>query len=218
MDTVLQWCGVVVLAYLLGSIPNGMILAGLRGVDLRTVGSGKTGATNASRVLGCGAGLLVLAADAAKGALAVWGAGLLPWPTDGWHVTAQGAAAVAVVAGHCWSVWLRLFTRKWSGGRGVATALGVILAIHPLAAVIATGVAVGVILVTRYVSLGSLVGATVGALAVVVLVLLQWLSPWFVPTALVVAPMIIALHHDNIRRLVAGTERKLTFSPQRTAL
>src|SRR5437016_2074015 len=113
-------------AYLLGAIPNGLLIAWRVGRrDLREHGSGKTGATNTLRVIGRRAAGAVFALDMAKGLLAVGLARLLPWPDDTWLGLAMGAAALAAIIGHVWSIWIRLFSGSWGGGRGVATAIGV---------------------------------------------------------------------------------------------
>ncbi len=208
----MEWLqlGLLVLgAYLLGAIPNGLIVSLRLGRDLREHGSGKTGATNALRVIGRRAAAVVFILDAAKGIIPILVARALPWPDDAWLGVAMGGAAVAVIVGHCWSIWIRLFSGKWGGGRGVSTAVGVMLMVHPLAALIGFGVGIAVILVSRYVSLGSIVGVSVGLLAVAVLALIQQIPLWFFPWAVVAGLLVVLLHRDNIERLLKGTERKL---------
>src|SRR5260370_10001301 len=138
-------------AYLLGSIPFGLLLARLFGAtDVRKAGRGNIGATNVARVAGPLAGILMLVFDTAKGAAAVWFAG---------RVTNDGAtwlmiAAFAVLLGHCFPVWL-----KFKGGKGVATALGVFLVLCPLAAISALLLFLLCLAYWRYVSLGSVAAA-----------------------------------------------------------
>ncbi len=196
-------------AYLLGAIPNGLIVSLRLGRDLRQHGSGKTGATNALRVIGRRAAAVVFLLDAAKGIIPILVARALPWPDDTWLGVAMGGAAVAAIVGHCWSIWIRLFSGKWGGGRGVATAVGVMIMVHPLAALIGFGVGIGVILVSRYVSLGSIVGVSTGLLCVAVLALTRQIPLWFFPWGLAAGLLVVLLHRDNIERLLKGTERKL---------
>lgn len=182
--------------YLLGSIPFSYLVARLTGVaDIRKVGSGNVGATNVMRAAGWLPGLLAFALDAAKGALAVGlaqrfdAAGLLP-----------ALAAIAAVLGHVFPVWL-----GFRGGKGVATGAGAFAPVSPLAslgALLAFGV---VLLVTRYVSLGSIVGAiTLAGL------LFAFGAPAPVARAgVLLGALIIFRHRDNLQRLLRGTERRL---------
>jgi len=132
----LKLFSVMLVAYLLGSFPSGLIIGLRLGRDLREHGSGKTGATNALRSIGRRAAIIIFLLDMGKGMLAVLIARLVPWPNDTWASIAMGGAAAAAIVGHIWSIWIRLFTGKWAGGRGVATVFGAMLAVHPLAAVI----------------------------------------------------------------------------------
>ena len=208
----MEWLklGLLILgAYLLGSIPFGLLIGLRLGRDPRQHGSGKTGATNMLRVLGKRAAGAVFGLDAAKGALAVLAARLIPWPDETWMGLAMGCAVAAVILGHIWSIWIRLFTGKWGGGRGVATAVGATLLVHPLAALIGLIVGVAVIGISRYVSLGSIIGVSVGVLAVVVFAFLQQVPFGFLPWGLGMGLLIIGIHRDNIERLMKGTERKI---------
>ncbi|HET7497307.1 MAG TPA: glycerol-3-phosphate 1-O-acyltransferase PlsY [Candidatus Eisenbacteria bacterium] len=183
----------VILGFLLGSIPSGLWIARARGVDLRTVGSGNIGATNAIRGLGPRWGGLVFAIDTAKGAVAA----LL----GGGHVPTALAAGAAAILGHVFSPWAR-----FKGGRGVATSLGVFLAILPIPALLALAVWIVLFALSRRVSVGSL-GA---AIAYPLLVL--WLAPHDeyrlarVVAGILVALLVVIRHIPNIRRLAAGTE------------
>lgn len=200
---------VVVVAYLLGSIPNGLMI-GLRfGRDLREYGSGKTGATNTLRVVGKRAAAAVFLLDAAKGAIPVLIARLLPWSSDGWMAWAMGAAAAAAIIGHIWSIWIRIFTHKWGGGRGVATIFGAMLLVNPIAAVAALIVGIVVIAISRYVSLGSIIGISSGVLILLLLVFLQQIPLTFLPWGIACGLLVVLAHWDNIQRLLKGTERKL---------
>ena len=182
-------------AYLLGAVPFGLLLARhIAGLDVRAAGSGNIGATNVARSAGRGLGVATLVLDALKGAAPVLvGRFVLDAPTP--VVAAAGAAAVL---GHVFPIYL-----KFRGGKGVATGLGVFLALAPLATLIAVGVFAVVFAVARVVSLGSLCGAVtlVGAL-----VALE------APRAVVgvaggVVLLIAVRHTGNIRRLLAGRER-----------
>jgi len=192
----------VVLAYLAGSIPVGVIVARVSGgPDPRTVGSGRTGGTNALRALGRKWAAIVVAGDLAKGAVPV----LVARIATGGDSLAEVLVAAAAVAGSVRSIFLR-----FSGGRGVGTGVGTMLVIQPLAVVLAAPVFFLAILATRYVSLGSLLGSA----AMFPATLLIWAvaSGWVPPAYLVwaaVGPVLIWLAHaDNIDRLIHGQERK----------
>jgi glycerol-3-phosphate acyltransferase PlsY len=191
-------------AYLLGSIPFGLMLAKLFGVgDIRKSGSGNIGATNVARVVGPAAGILTLVLDAGKGAFAVWLAGHY----SNRSATVMMLAGVVALFGHCFPVWL-----KWKGGKGVATALGVFLMLAPLAALGALLFFFFVVLVWRYVSLGSVAAAA----AMPLLVYFLW-APGHAPPLVVVfgtlfaAALVIAKHVANLQRLWEGSEPKFSF-------
>jgi glycerol-3-phosphate acyltransferase PlsY len=199
---------VVALAYLLGSIPFGyLIVRAGGGGDVRETGSGGTGATNVTRRAGKGAGVLTLALDGLKGAAAVLIARLTL--TEGFAVDWWvAAAAVAVVAGHVFPVWL-----GFRGGKGVATGLGVFAVLAPLALLCALPVFVLVVWATRYVSLGSIVAAVLMPLAVWALGARASargaeLMP-VLTAASVGGALIIFMHRANIGRLLRGEESRL---------
>jgi glycerol-3-phosphate acyltransferase PlsY len=192
----------VAVAYFAGSIPVGVLVARASGgPDPRTIGSGRTGGTNALRALGRKWAAVVVAGDLAKGALPVLLMRILTNGDSLWEVL----AAAAAVAGSVRSIFLR-----FSGGRGVGTGVGTMLVIQPLAVVLAAPVFFLAILATRYVSLGSLLGSA----AMFPATLLIWAvaSGWVPPAYLVwaaVGPVLIWLAHaDNIDRLLHGKERK----------
>lgn len=191
---------IVILAYLLGSIPFGfLIVRALAGDDIRQTGSGGTGATNVSRRAGKLAGVITLMLDAAKGAAAVLLAGwFAKWLAD-WSVM---AAAVAVVVGHIFPIWL-----GFRGGKGVATGVGVFLVLAPLAVLLAGIVFLMIVLLTRYVSLGSIVGALVIPI-VVVLGRYPIVFDGISVAAICCAALLIFAHRQNISRLIQGTENK----------
>ncbi len=218
----LLYLGLIIVAgYLIGGIPMGVLVADANRVDIHSHGSGKMGTTNVLRTVGRRAAALVLAGDFLKGSVAVLVARLTagifvegagPVELAGFNVRvitlASVLAALASVAGHVWSVYLRLLQGHWRGGRGVATAMGAALVVNPLIVLAALGVGVPTILVSRYVSLGSILGTVAAGLAIVLLVLLGWmdaLSLLFISVCI----FIIVAHRDNIERLVKGTERKI---------
>jgi glycerol-3-phosphate acyltransferase PlsY len=194
------------MAYLLGSIPFGLLIVKARGgPDLRSAGSGNIGAANVARTAGALAGLLTLLLDAGKGYLAVW-------------VTARSAsgsssvrwmmvAAVAAVVGHIFPVWLR-----FKGGKGVATSFGVFLPICREAVAAGAVLWLLVVLFWRYSSLGSIVAAA----ALPVLVYLLYAPGHAPPTyvtlgTILISLLVLAKHRSNMERLVAGKEDRLKF-------
>ena len=209
MNEYVAWAITLVLAYLIGSTPSGVIVTRLwRGVDIRSYGSGSTGTTNVLRTLGPKAAVLVFFLDVAKGAVAVAVAKLLDVP----HL-AIALAGVLVVVGHMWPAFAR-----FRGGKGVATGLGVLLFLwwpvgisSFLGAVIASA--------TRYVSIGSLVGATTGMAFLAVLIVRGDVEIEYLAFAIPVCVLIYVRHAENINRLIKGTERRLTFGakPSRSA-
>jgi glycerol-3-phosphate acyltransferase PlsY len=182
-------------AYLLGSIPFGMVLARLKGVDLRKVGSGNIGATNVARAMGKGWAVVVLLADAAKGFVPVWLGRHWELPD-----LAVAGAGVAAIVGHMFTVFLR-----GRGGKGVATSLGVSLALSPLFALIGFGAYVVVFALTHLSSLGSLLGVWTFSIGFVVARHPRW--PYVV-LALGGAALVTLRHRENIRRLARGEEKK----------
>ncbi len=191
---------VIFLGYLIGAIPFGLVVGKLtRGVDVREYGSGKMGATNVLRTLGARVGVLVFAADLAKGAAAV----LLSRAILDTHAAAVAAAITAIV-GHNWPVYVRFW-----GGRGVTTALGGLSALAPLVAAGCLGIGVVIIAWSRYVSLGSMAGALSGGIIMASLVALDRQPVEFLIYALIASCLIIFQHRDNIARLRSGTERRL---------
>ena len=197
---------VVVIAYLSGSIPVGVLVARLSGgPDPRTVGSGRTGGTNALRALGREWAAVVVAGDLLKGALPV----VLARFVTGGDAAVEVLCGLAAVVGSARSVFI-----GFRGGRGVGTGVGTMLVIEPVAVLLATPVFVIVILVTRYVSLGSILGsaALFPAMLIIFLVANGAIPPAYLVYA-AVGPLLIWLTHaDNISRLLHGTERKFDFS------
>jgi glycerol-3-phosphate acyltransferase PlsY len=195
----------VIVAYVCGSIPVGVLVARASGgPDPRTIGSGRTGGTNALRALGRGWAALVVLGDLAKGA----GPVLLARLVTGDPVV-EVLTGLAAVIGASRSIFL-----GFGGGRGVGTGVGTMLVIQPLAVLLATPVFVGVILVTRYVSLGSLLGsaALLPAMGLIWLVASGSVPPAYLIYAVVGPALIWLTHADNIERLIKGTERKFDLS------
>ena len=183
-----------VLAYLIGSVPFGVILTRFAGAgDVREIGSGNIGATNVLRTGRKGLALATLAFDMLKGALPVW----LAYRYLGPDMAV--VAGLGAVLGHCFPVWL-----KFRGGKGVATAGGVVIALTPAAAAIAIGAFLLVVLATRYVSLASMLGAIAAAPAAYLLGHVQAAELY-----LLLALIIVLKHAGNIRRLAHGNESRL---------
>jgi acyl phosphate:glycerol-3-phosphate acyltransferase len=187
----------LLIAYLLGSIPFGYILVKhAHGTDIRSVGSGNIGATNVYRK-SRGAGIATLILDAAKGYVAVLAAAWLTRDT-GW----QAMAAVAAILGHMFTVFL-----LFKGGKGVATACGAYLALSPQAVALTVVVFISVAALTRYVSLASIAAAASFPLAVY----LRGEPNEVLAAAIIGAALIVAKHHQNIHRLLTGTENKFAL-------
>ena len=201
LSTILADLGLIAVAYLCGSIPMGVLVARLTGgVDPRTVGSGRTGGTNALRALGRKRAAIVVAGDLLKGA----GPVLIARVVSGEPVV-EVLCGLAAVAGAIWSIFV-----GFRSGRGVGTGVGTMLVIQPLAVLLATPVFVLVILVTRYVSLGSLLGsaAQFPAMLVIWAMAAAAVPPQYLVYAVIGPALIWVAHADNIDRLIHGTERK----------
>jgi acyl phosphate:glycerol-3-phosphate acyltransferase len=182
-------------AYLAGSIPFGVLVARLKGVDLRAVGSGNIGATNVARALGKGWAIAVLLGDASKGFVPIWLGRRLGFPA-----AAIALAGLSAIVGHMFTFFLR-----GRGGKGVATSLGVALALSPIAALIGFGVYVAVYAATRLSSLGSLLGVWTFSL----LFIFHDAPPAsLVGLALGGAALVTVRHRQNIGRLVRGKEKR----------
>jgi glycerol-3-phosphate acyltransferase PlsY len=221
MNATAAWCLWLAGAYLIGSVPFGLLIGLSRGVDIRETGSGNVGATNAGRVLGRGWGMLCFFLDVGKGAGPTLGYGL--WaglahlggegasePGAGGAVALLGwlAIAVAAVLGHVFPVWL-----KFKGGKGVATALGVLLGFWPVLTIPGLFAGLGwvaLVKTTGYVSIGSIGAACSMPVLAVVSALCFGRSAGetivYAGVCLVLATLIIVRHRGNLQRLRAGTE------------
>ena len=207
-----QYILVAVIAYLLGSIPFGYLLLKIfRKQDVRTIGSGNIGATNVARSGAKGLGIATLVLDALKGFVAVSMTGIVPSlitpgnpssPAIPNPAILAGLAALFAILGHMFPVWL-----KFKGGKGVATGVGVFLALAPKAVLIVLVIFAAIVAVSRYVSLGSIVASALFP----IFFLLMYRSNATPATVLLVcgvAALIIWKHKDNIRRLASGTEHR----------
>ena len=186
----------LLLAYLLGSISFSYLMGKLsKGIDVRQHGSGNAGATNTLRVLGLGPALTVLALDIGKGVLAVW---IGKWMADDLWVAVL--CGILAIAGHNWPIYF-----SFRGGKGIATTIGVTVTLCPIPFLIAGGLAIVIVAVTKYVSLGSLVFT--GLLPVIVLLMNG--SSEIVWASLVLAVLAWYRHRSNIAKLLRGEENKL---------
>ena len=191
----------VPIAYLIGSIPFGLLVGKIVArVDIREYGSGKTGMTNVLRTSGLRAAALVLFLDMGKAALAVLLARIF-FDSPGVEV----AAALAVLFGHNWSVFI-----KFTGGRGTASGWGGLLILNPVAGIFATIIGLSLVAITRYVSLGSIAAASLGS-ALLVALAVWWpdVPPVYSWYGIVGGTLIVVRHWDNIQRLMNGVERKI---------
>jgi len=189
--------GLIVLSYLIGSVPTGLVLVRvLAGTDIRKHGSGNIGTVNVLRVAGPAVAAIVLAADILKGFVPVWLA--IDRGTGPWTIVLCGLAAIA---GHNWSVFL-----GFGGGKGIATSFGVLLGLSVKAALVAAALWIVVVALTRFASLGSL-------LAVVSVPLSLWrlgAPDAYIAFGVIAAVFALYRHRGNIERLTKGTERRIT--------
>jgi glycerol-3-phosphate acyltransferase PlsY len=206
-------CGFI--GYGIGSISSGYLVGRLyRNVDLRTVGSGSTGATNTFRTLGLGAAILVAVLDILKGAVSVWIATVLVNGPGEQRSIAAALAAVAAVAGHCWPAFL-----EGRGGRGVATGFGALLFIATPAWLVAVVAFMLALALTRMVSVGSLASVAGAVVGYAIFVVAGYLSfHWAVLGFILIAGAIVVFRHRaNIDRIARGKEPRLGGSAsQRT--
>ena len=182
----------VICSDLLGSVPSGFIVGKLSGLDVRKAGSGNIGATNVARLLGKKGGLLTLVADTAKGFIPVFAVQQM-----GLSDRIAALVGVAAFLGHLYPIFL-----KFKGGKGVATAFGILLGLAPLATIILLGVFAAVGFTTRIVSLSSMLTAAAAPLVL----WLFYYSPPYIVMAAFMAIMIVFRHYGNIQRLLNGTE------------
>ncbi len=196
---------IAIIGYLWGSIPSGYWMGKLlrgKDFDIRDYGSKKTGATNVRRTLGNGPAAIVLVIDLSKGIGPALLARFVPALNGaGWGIMVAGITALL---GHCYPIFI-----GFRGGRGVLTGAGATLVMSPLIFLIAAIVAIGTIVISRYVSLGSILGAFTIMVCGIIFRVLGWVSTPEVIFLIVGPAFVILLHYDNIGRLLAGKERKL---------
>ena len=199
-----QWTGIlwVMVAYLLGAIPFGYLLVRLKeGKDIRAVGSGNIGATNVLRATGRSTALVTLALDTAKGYLAVLVTGYFTHQDRQFIALAAGAA----LAGHVFPVYL-----KFKGGKGVATGMGIFLYLATLPLLGSMALFLVVVAIWRFVSLGSILGTAAFPILYFLIDYRREPSFWTLLAIVFCSSLVIFRHKDNIKRLAAGTENKLT--------
>lgn len=212
---IVEFIAIVVIAYLLGSIPFGLIIGKLKsGVDIREYGSGKTGATNLMRVAGTKFGILAIVLDVIKAGGAVMLAAVIINRSNGsftiggvavyWQHVAQVVAGLAAVIGHNWPIFA-----KFKGGRGVTAYFGTLFAICPPAGIFGAEVVAIAALRSRQMSRGSILGALAAWCLMIPLTIAYNLSPIYLAYGLVAIALLVYQHHDNIKRLRQGTERQL---------
>ena len=208
MNAIAVFVLVFAASYLLGAVPWGLLIGRWsRGVDVRQTGSGNIGSSNVLRTAGAKAAGLALLLDVAKGAVPVLAARAIADAagfTEAQGAGLQAGAALAALAGHSWSVYL-----KFTGGKGVATGVGGLFALFPWGGLTALLLALVIMRLSRYISLGSVIGVTIGAGSLVVFWLRGDFHWAYALHGFVGWAIIVGRHHGNIRRLFAGTEARL---------
>ena len=210
-----EFVAVVVIAYLLGSIPVGLIIGKLKkGVDIREYGSGKTGATNVMRTLGTKLGVLTIVLDVVKAGGAVMLAAVIVDVGSGvvtlggvsvhWQHVAQVVAGLAAIAGHNWPIFA-----KFKGGRGVTAYFGTLFVIFPPAGIFGAEIVAIAALRSRQMSRGSILGALAAWCLMIPLTIVYNFPPIYLAYGLAGIALLVYQHHDNIKRLRQGTERLL---------
>jgi glycerol-3-phosphate acyltransferase PlsY len=214
---------IIVLSYLVGSIPTSIIVSKIsKGIDIRNYGSGNAGGTNVMRVLGWKKGLFVIILDVLKGALAViviarLHRGAIPFenatPFDDFTLV-QIIAGISAVIGHIWTVFA-----GFKGGKGIATAVGMLLMIVTVDMLVAVGVFIIVVTLSRYVSLGSIIGAIAVPLTLIIRENIFHVDvPGYstlLPFIVFVSLLVIFTHRKNVVRLLNGSETKVSFSKKK---
>jgi glycerol-3-phosphate acyltransferase PlsY len=197
---------VILIGYFFGAIPTAYLIGRFRNINIFEVGSGNMGATNISRSMGLGWGILTWFLDSAKGIAAILLSHLV-LPDN--IALATTLSAIAAVVGHNWSAIVALITGTLRGGKGAATAFGTLLFIAPVQALVGVGVAIAIVLLTRFVSLGVLVMFSLATVWTLLLVIGGSMEATYSLYAVAIALLIFVRFRENIRQLLAGTERKL---------
>jgi glycerol-3-phosphate acyltransferase PlsY len=198
--------GVMLVSYLIGSILTGDIVSGLKRVDIRAQGSGNVGATNVFRSMGAFYGVLVLIGDVLKGVLAVVCANLAG-KVNGFDMAVL--AGVCAIAGHNWSIFA-----KFKGGKGIATSLGVVIALTPISLIVLLPLWLVLFLITRYVSLASILAAIAYPVSAY---FFYPADPFKLIFAAIIGILAVYRHKPNIVRLLKGEEHKIIFSKRKDA-
>lgn len=207
MEVSIQVISVVVISYLLGSIPTAYVIAHQKGVNIFEVGSGNMGATNVIRALGFWWGILVWFFDSLKGIIAILLSNLIMKDNP---AAATAISATVAVVGHNWSLFAALVTGTLRGGKGAAIWFGTMLMMAPIQVIVGMSVLGGfVIALTRYVSLAVLTMFGLSTLWMLVLIGQRQLPVEYVYYALLVTAMMLYRFRENIQRLIAGKERRL---------
>jgi len=202
-------------AYLLGSIPFGLLIAKAHGKDLRSIGSGNIGATNVSRALGRKWAYVCFALDVLKGMIPMLVTMFIAKPAEVVMLLLWLLVGCAAILGHIFPIYL-----KFKGGKGVATSFGIALGLWPyytIGALFALATWVAVVLIWRYVSLASIIGSVIFPVVLIIAIILKpdwdFYSLWPLLVAATAIPlMVIIRHRENIQRLLAGTESKILKS------
>ena len=193
---------IVPITYLIGSIPVGLIIGKVKsGIDIRKHGSQSTGATNALRILGTKSAILVLVLDFLKGAIPIFCIMLINEINSN-NAILIAIGGIAIIFGHNWPIFA-----GFKGGKGVASAVGIAAVLNPLSALAAILTFLPILFTTKYVSLGSIFGAIV-AMIILIVQSISEINDYSYIYALVVGPLLVIKHHENIRRLINGNERK----------
>ena len=193
---------IVPVSYLIGSIPVGLIIGKLKaGIDIRKHGSQSTGATNALRILGTKSAILVLILDFLKGAIPIFCLMLIDEINSN-NAILIAICGIAIIFGHNWPIFA-----GFKGGKGVASAVGIATVLNPLSALAAILTFLPILFITRYVSLGSILGA-ITAMIILVVQSISVINDYNYLYALIVGPLLVVKHYENIGRLLKGNENK----------
>jgi acyl phosphate:glycerol-3-phosphate acyltransferase len=184
----MEWVQLAVLvaaAYLVGEVPSGLLVSRAAGKDILSHGSGKTGTANTLSLMGRGGAALVLTLDLLKGLIVVTAVRLLPWSGEAVASVAVGAAGSAAIVGHNWSLWVKLISGRWGGGRGIMVAVGALLGVQPLVVAAAALAGFAALGLRQSVRTATLAGIAAGIGVAVVLVAVGWLTLWLLVACLV---------------------------------